>query len=207
MATTQKEMKFDTLLPLLRTNTSLIEDNLKIKLDKFAFSTEKNITKFSIKTPPTTPMVSTPSNFDSNQFQLPITPPYQDPIHSSPEIITVATEIPLFDKKKGQLFKGIQKQPIVLKLQHLNTKSKKKQFSSQLQAKTSKRRRHICKTCSMRFTTAGHLSRHNRIHTGEKNHTCPYDGCHQKFSRHDNCIQHYRTHLKKEKTTAIDTTL
>jgi len=63
---------------------------------------------------------------------------------------------------------------------------------------TKRRRRHVCKTCTMAFATAGHLSRHNRIHTGEKNHTCPHDGCGQKFSRHDNCIQHYRTHLRKK---------
>ena len=63
---------------------------------------------------------------------------------------------------------------------------------------SQRRRRHVCKTCTMAFTTAGHLSRHNRIHTGEKNHTCPHIGCGQKFSRHDNCIQHYRTHLRKK---------
>lgn len=59
------------------------------------------------------------------------------------------------------------------------------------------RRKYICKICARGFTTSGHLARHNRIHTGEKNHCCPYKGCTQRFSRHDNCLQHYRTHLKK----------
>ncbi|CAL9730335.1 hypothetical protein MOUN0_J03136 [Monosporozyma unispora] len=59
------------------------------------------------------------------------------------------------------------------------------------------RRRHICQICNKGFTTSGHLARHNRIHTGERNHICPFEGCHQKFSRQDNCLQHYKTHLKR----------
>ncbi|AAS54520.1 AGR031Wp [Eremothecium gossypii ATCC 10895] len=60
-----------------------------------------------------------------------------------------------------------------------------------------KRRKHLCQTCGKGFTTSGHLARHNRIHTGEKNHACHFPGCGQRFSRHDNCLQHYRTHLKR----------
>ena len=59
-------------------------------------------------------------------------------------------------------------------------------------------RRHVCMACLKGFMTSGHLARHKRIHTGEKNHSCPYEGCEQQFSRHDNCLQHYRTHLKHE---------
>ncbi|KAL3233787.1 Transcriptional regulator NRG1 [Nakaseomyces bracarensis] len=59
------------------------------------------------------------------------------------------------------------------------------------------RRRYICKVCSKGFTTSGHLARHNRIHTGEKRHVCPFEGCNQRFNRHDNCLQHYRTHLRR----------
>ncbi|CAL9735307.1 hypothetical protein MOSE0_H02872 [Monosporozyma servazzii] len=59
------------------------------------------------------------------------------------------------------------------------------------------RRRHICQICNKGFTTSGHLARHNRIHTGERNHVCPFKGCYQKFSRQDNCLQHYKTHLKR----------
>lgn len=59
------------------------------------------------------------------------------------------------------------------------------------------RRRYVCKTCVKGFTTSGHLARHNRIHTGEKNHVCPHPGCGQRFSRHDNCVQHYKTHLRR----------
>ncbi|SCV03872.1 LAME_0H13916g1_1 [Lachancea meyersii CBS 8951] len=59
-----------------------------------------------------------------------------------------------------------------------------------------RRRKYVCKTCQKGFTTSGHLARHKRIHTGEKNHVCPHEGCGQRFSRHDNCVQHYKTHLR-----------
>ncbi|KAJ1728842.1 hypothetical protein LPJ61_003823, partial [Coemansia biformis] len=59
------------------------------------------------------------------------------------------------------------------------------------------KRRYACgfHGCGKAFTTSGHLSRHYRIHTGEKNYRCPYPGCTSRFSRQDNMMQHYRTHL------------
>ena len=57
-----------------------------------------------------------------------------------------------------------------------------------------KRKKYMC-DCGRSFTTSGHLARHMRIHTGEKNYQCPYEGCTSRFSRQDNCMQHYRTHL------------
>src|SRR5277367_1087906 len=55
------------------------------------------------------------------------------------------------------------------------------------QSKGSKRR-YECATCGKTFTTSGHVARHNRIHTGEKNFQCPEPGCSQRFSRQDNCM-------------------
>ena len=54
-------------------------------------------------------------------------------------------------------------------------------------------RRYTCH-CAKSFTTSGHLARHTRIHTGEKNYVCPEANCGARFSRQDNCMQHYRTH-------------
>lgn len=54
-------------------------------------------------------------------------------------------------------------------------------------------RRYSCQ-CGKSFTTSGHLARHTRIHTGEKNYVCPEVNCGARFSRQDNCMQHYRTH-------------
>jgi zinc-finger protein CreA/MIG len=59
----------------------------------------------------------------------------------------------------------------------------------------SARKRHICPTCDRSFTTSGHLARHSRVHTGEKNHKCPFPGCETRCSRQDNLQQHYRIHL------------
>lgn len=57
------------------------------------------------------------------------------------------------------------------------------------------KRKHTCKTCGRLCTTLGHLARHNRIHTGERNHTCPFPQCLARFARQDNCMQHYKTHM------------
>lgn len=56
------------------------------------------------------------------------------------------------------------------------------------------KRRYECATCGKTFTTSGHVARHNRIHTGEKNFHCPEPGCSQRFSRQDNCM--YATSFK-----------
>ncbi|KAL7282803.1 hypothetical protein ACG7TL_004280 [Trametes sanguinea] len=57
------------------------------------------------------------------------------------------------------------------------------------------KKKHVCSICSRAFTTSGHLSRHTRIHTGERNHKCPFPGCETRCSRQDNLQQHYRIHL------------
>lgn len=87
--------------------------------------------------------------------------------------------------------------------------SQGKSISSNRSLPLAERRKYICKICSRGFTTSGHLARHNRIHTGEKRHKCQFPGCTQRFSRHDNYIQHYRTHFKNHpnavKPPPIDT--
>ena len=60
--------------------------------------------------------------------------------------------------------------------------------SSQSNQSKGSKRRYECATCRKTFTTSGHVARHNRIHTGEKNFQCPEPGCSQRFSRQDNCM-------------------
>ncbi len=51
------------------------------------------------------------------------------------------------------------------------------------------KKKHVCHVCTKAFTTSGHLSRHARIHTGERNHKCPFPGCDTRCSRQDNLQQ------------------
>lgn len=67
------------------------------------------------------------------------------------------------------------------------------------ESKDQQRRKHTCKTCARSFTTSGHLARHNRIHTGERKHVCPWPNCEARFARQDNCMQHYKTHTNGKK--------
>lgn len=64
---------------------------------------------------------------------------------------------------------------------------------------TSPVRRYRCKTCARSFTTSGHLARHTRIHTGERKYVCPHEDCKARFSRQDNCMQHFKTHTNSVK--------
>ncbi|KAJ3488524.1 hypothetical protein NLI96_g2789 [Meripilus lineatus] len=57
------------------------------------------------------------------------------------------------------------------------------------------KKKYVCATCDRGFTTSGHLARHTRVHTGERNHKCPFPGCETRCSRQDNLQQHYRIHL------------
>ncbi|KAG2339360.1 hypothetical protein BDR05DRAFT_917275 [Suillus weaverae] len=67
--------------------------------------------------------------------------------------------------------------------------------SSQSSLTANGKKKHVCPTCDRGFTTSGHLARHLRVHTGERNHKCPFPGCETRCSRQDNLQQHYRIHL------------
>jgi len=59
----------------------------------------------------------------------------------------------------------------------------------------SVRRKYGCEECGKEFTTSGHLTRHCKIHSGEKAFSCPWPNCDKSTARHDNLLQHYRMHL------------
>ncbi|TDL30192.1 hypothetical protein BD410DRAFT_824072, partial [Rickenella mellea] len=59
----------------------------------------------------------------------------------------------------------------------------------QNQQQTAPKKKHVCPTCERAFTTSGHLARHTRVHTGERNHKCPFPGCETRCSRQDNLQQ------------------
>ncbi|KAJ2271865.1 transcriptional repressor [Coemansia sp. RSA 370] len=80
---------------------------------------------------------------------------------------------------------------------HLHSHQASAPAYSQVVPRTQSKRKYHCSypSCGKAFTTSGHLSRHFRIHTGEKNYQCLHPGCTSRFSRQDNMMQHYRTHL------------
>lgn len=51
------------------------------------------------------------------------------------------------------------------------------------------KKKHQCQICERAFSTSGHLARHTRVHTGERNHKCPFPGCDTRCSRQDNLQQ------------------
>ncbi|KAI0089346.1 hypothetical protein BDY19DRAFT_890184 [Irpex rosettiformis] len=53
----------------------------------------------------------------------------------------------------------------------------------------AQKKKYACHICDRGFTTSGHLARHARVHTGERNHKCPFPGCETRCSRQDNLQQ------------------
>lgn len=45
----------------------------------------------------------------------------------------------------------------------------------------------------MRFIASGHLTRHNRVHTGEKPYKCQY--CERAYAQSNDLVKHLRTHV------------
>lgn len=159
--------KYTTLLPSL-TDLLAVEENLKCKLNKFAFD--------EVGRKPSGTVTGTTLSRKPVALAPPLlAPPYAQVDTSSSQGSTSGSE-------------SLGTSPVTHRIRkRRNTNSS-----------NNSERRHVCRICYKGFTTSGHLARHNRIHTGEKNHECPYEGCDQKFSRHDNCIQHYRAHVKRE---------
>ena len=60
-------------------------------------------------------------------------------------------------------------------------------------------RPYVCdwENCSKSFARSDELSRHKRMHTGEKRYECPL--CDRRFMRSDHLAKHAKRHLKKKR--------
>lgn len=135
------ERKYQTLIPLMKTS-HLIDDDLKDKLNKCAFDF------FSGKQANRT-SDGTISRLTASGKTSPILP--------LQNINIVKAENTGNGKSDPYSSIKISKPTkTVIKLKSTKTNT------------AGQRTRHFCRICSTGFTTSGHLSRHNRIHTGEK---------------------------------------
>ncbi|KXS15594.1 hypothetical protein M427DRAFT_56667, partial [Gonapodya prolifera JEL478] len=55
----------------------------------------------------------------------------------------------------------------------------------------------LCDICGKAFQTGGYLARHKKVHTTDRPHACPIPGCPSRFNRHDNMLQHWRSHARR----------
>ncbi|CCE65693.1 hypothetical protein TPHA_0M01180 [Tetrapisispora phaffii CBS 4417] len=144
----------------------------------------------------------------NNMIARPITPPMT--MSASPSVNTSVTQILQVPNIQTQaIFSSTANSSIPfesnnqpsfygVEIQEILKKNIKEMTKEERLLTIERRRKHQCKICMKKFTTAGHLTRHHKIHTGEKNHKCPHRGCNLWFSRNDNSLQHYQTHLKRK---------
>ncbi|KAF9264427.1 hypothetical protein L218DRAFT_862976, partial [Marasmius fiardii PR-910] len=55
-------------------------------------------------------------------------------------------------------------------------------------------KKHVCPTCSKRFSRPSSLKIHVNTHTGETPFRCPFPGCGREFNVNSNMRRHYRNH-------------
>lgn len=146
----------------------------------------------SVSSPVSRPQYHLPPMYglstDSNQYPSEIHPSSSSAVTSSPYVGSIHKNI------RNNYTRGVSSSISA------SSTTPKVNVETKRRGKSVGSRRYQCKICSKFFTTSGHLARHTRIHTGVKNHVCPFEGCNARFSRQDNCMQHYKTHLNGKKS-------
>lgn len=121
------------------------------------------------------------------------------PLHFVPSPTLVPTAAPLQHYpticEPPQLQLPVHSQPLAQQHHHAPPPTHQQRAVAPQQQPVKHKKKYICSSCQKGFTTSGHLARHTRIHTGEKNYECPHPDCSMRFARQDNCMQHYRIHM------------
>eukprot|EP01116_Phalansterium_solitarium_P015967 TRINITY_DN3603_c0_g2_i1.p1 TRINITY_DN3603_c0_g2~~TRINITY_DN3603_c0_g2_i1.p1 ORF type:complete len:402 (+),score=91.14 TRINITY_DN3603_c0_g2_i1:130-1335(+) len=68
------------------------------------------------------------------------------------------------------------------------------------QAKNGGRARFACRipNCTQMFTTFANMKRHEKLHNGDRPHTCPHEGCEKTFARKYDLKVHERVHSNEK---------
>lgn len=149
-------------------------------------SSSSSVRSNSPRTPPNLPLPPLDKLLPVNEHHF--FPPLSASRHNS--FSTSPTVSPLSTNMEENVIPSVSQASSIATIS--NPPSPKSSSSANPVIKRSSRR-YTCH-CGKSFTTSGHLARHTRIHTGEKNYVCPEANCGARFSRQDNCMQHYRTH-------------